>query len=443
MERLDLGRASARLRDRCGEHRGDARGRSRSSARPSWVRCLRARPRASSRRGIPPSAASAAAALYQAVDLVDGDGCPIVPDDRAFDFTGDLSQTPTRIVAARVREARRLPHRLRAEHDQGGAPADGDRTRSISTLAAFDAGLDEVERIYSSCRTSSSRTASSTWAAVSSGARTSRSKTAGSSRSATCAVRGEEIDCTRFAVVPGIVNAHNHSNENWFRGPLRQPPARAVDALFLPGAREPGAIGPGDLRAHAARRPGDDPLRSHLRRRLRLRARGLDRGVDRRGRARLPRSRPARGDRDRHVRPLLRRGGRARPRPGARRPARRFEPEKPPDWPEWETFSRFAVERYHRPEEGISIGLGPSGPAALHRRDAPGLRGACGRARPDHPHPRARNADAGALGDEDVRQDAARASAGARLSRAARQLRARHLADRGGHRPRRARRGRA
>src|SRR5581483_8751490 len=41
---------------------------------------------------------------------------------------------------------------------------------------------------------------------------------------------------------------------------------------------------------------------------------------------------------------------------------RRFLAEKPPGWPEWEAFSRFAVERYHRPDEGISIGLGPSGP---------------------------------------------------------------------------------
>jgi len=29
---------------------------------------------------------------------------------------------------------------------------------------------------------------------------------------------GEKVDCTRFAVVPGMVNAHAHSNENWFRG---------------------------------------------------------------------------------------------------------------------------------------------------------------------------------------------------------------------------------
>src|SRR4051812_48884115 len=32
------------------------------------------------------------------------------------------------------------------------------------------------------------------------------------------ATAGELVDCTRFAVVPGIVNAHNHSAENWFRG---------------------------------------------------------------------------------------------------------------------------------------------------------------------------------------------------------------------------------
>ena len=29
---------------------------------------------------------------------------------------------------------------------------------------------------------------------------------------------GEVVDCGRFAIVPGMVNAHCHSNENWFRG---------------------------------------------------------------------------------------------------------------------------------------------------------------------------------------------------------------------------------
>jgi 5-methylthioadenosine/S-adenosylhomocysteine deaminase len=28
----------------------------------------------------------------------------------------------------------------------------------------------------------------------------------------------EVVDCTRLAVVPGAINSHCHSNENWFRG---------------------------------------------------------------------------------------------------------------------------------------------------------------------------------------------------------------------------------
>jgi len=40
----------------------------------------------------------------------------------------------------------------------------------------------------------------------------------------------------------------------------------------------------------------------------------------------------------------------------------RLERERPPAWSEWERFARSAVDRFHRPEEGISIGLAPSGP---------------------------------------------------------------------------------
>jgi cytosine/adenosine deaminase-related metal-dependent hydrolase len=40
----------------------------------------------------------------------------------------------------------------------------------------------------------------------------------------------------------------------------------------------------------------------------------------------------------------------------------RLEREKPPAWPEWEAFVRGAVERFHRPDEGISICPAPSGP---------------------------------------------------------------------------------
>src|SRR5204863_6790150 len=58
----------------------------------------------------------------------------------------------------------------------------------------------------------------------------------------------EVVDCSRFAVVPGIVNAHNHSNENFFRGqwdnlplepwmlfsyPALAAPAQSPDEIYL------------------------------------------------------------------------------------------------------------------------------------------------------------------------------------------------------------------
>jgi taurine---2-oxoglutarate transaminase len=86
--------------------------------------------------------------LYQAVDLVRGDGTPIVPDDRSFDFTGDLSQAPTRIIA---RESAKhgvyltgfVPNTIKVTPPLTVTPDEVDLT-----LEAFDAGLDEVERIH-------------------------------------------------------------------------------------------------------------------------------------------------------------------------------------------------------------------------------------------------------------------------------------------------------
>ena len=97
-------------------------------------------------------------------------------------------------------------------------------------------------------------------------------------------------------------------------------------------------------------------------RRLPLRAAGLHRGVARGRRLRLPRPRPARADRARDGRSRLPRDGRAR------RGARRTGPDRPARarqaaaWAEWEAFTRRAVERFHRPDEGISICPAPSGP---------------------------------------------------------------------------------
>ena len=58
----------------------------------------------------------------------------------------------------------------------------------------------------------------------------------------------EVVDCSRFLVVPGMINAHNHSNENWFRGmwdnlplepwmlfsyPALAAPAQTPDEIYL------------------------------------------------------------------------------------------------------------------------------------------------------------------------------------------------------------------
>jgi cytosine/adenosine deaminase-related metal-dependent hydrolase len=40
----------------------------------------------------------------------------------------------------------------------------------------------------------------------------------------------------------------------------------------------------------------------------------------------------------------------------------RIERDRPPAWDEWESFTRHAVERFHRPDEGITICPAPSGP---------------------------------------------------------------------------------
>src|SRR3954449_5332539 len=60
--------------------------------------------------------------------------------------------------------------------------------------------------------------------------------------------RGEVLDCSRFAVVPGMVDAHAHSNENWFRGmwdnlplepwmlfsyPVLAAPAQTADEIYV------------------------------------------------------------------------------------------------------------------------------------------------------------------------------------------------------------------
>src|SRR5207302_8912643 len=173
---------------------------------------------------------------------------------------------------------------------------------------------------------------------------------------------GEVVDCTRFAIVPGMVNSHCHSNENWFRGmwdnlplepwmlfsypALAAPPqsAREIYVRTLIGGIEMVHSGATCVVDFLYELNGftDESLRAIVDayRDLGLRAL-IALGM---------------GDRAYHETVVL------DEQLVDHSLIDRLEQDKPPSWQEWEDFARLAVERYHRPEEGISIGLGPSGP---------------------------------------------------------------------------------
>jgi cytosine/adenosine deaminase-related metal-dependent hydrolase len=179
---------------------------------------------------------------------------------------------------------------------------------------------------------------------------------------ATAPSGAERVDCTRFLVVPGMVNAHNHSNENWFRGmwdnlplepwmlfsyPALAAPAQSPDEIYLRtvlGAIEQLRSGATCVVDFLYELDGftDETLDAVVRayRDVGLRAL-IALGI---------------GDRAYHETVVLDQGL------VSAELVARLERDKPPSWEEWERFVRGAVERFHRPDEGISIGLGPSGP---------------------------------------------------------------------------------
>jgi 5-methylthioadenosine/S-adenosylhomocysteine deaminase len=172
----------------------------------------------------------------------------------------------------------------------------------------------------------------------------------------------ERVDCTRFAVVPGMVNAHCHSNENWFRGlwdnlplepwmlfsyPVLAAPHQSPDEIYvrtLLGGIEMIRSGATCVVDFLYELQGftDDSLAAVVRayRDLGLRAL-IALGM---------------GDRAYHETVVL---------DAALVPRElidRIEREQPPAWAAWEAFTRQAVERFHRPDEGIAICPAPSGP---------------------------------------------------------------------------------
>jgi 5-methylthioadenosine/S-adenosylhomocysteine deaminase len=173
---------------------------------------------------------------------------------------------------------------------------------------------------------------------------------------------GEVVDCTRFAVVPGMVNAHCHSNENWFRGMWDNLPLEPWMLFSYPALAAP----PQSAREIYVRtllggiemvRSGATCVVDFLYELNGFTEESLRAIVD--------------AYRDLGLRALIALGMSDRAYHETvvldehlvqRSLVDRLEQEKPPSWAEWEEFARLAVERYHRPDEGISIGLGPSGP---------------------------------------------------------------------------------
>jgi 5-methylthioadenosine/S-adenosylhomocysteine deaminase len=172
----------------------------------------------------------------------------------------------------------------------------------------------------------------------------------------------ERVDCSRYLVVPGMINAHNHSNENWFRGmwdnlplepwmlfsyPVLAAPSQSPDEIYLRtlvGAVEQLRSGATCVVDFLYELDGftDESLEAVTRayRDVGLRAM-IALGI---------------ADRAYHETVVL------DEELVSRELIERLERDKPPSWDEWEQFVRGAVARFHRPDEGISICPAPSGP---------------------------------------------------------------------------------
>ncbi len=176
------------------------------------------------------------------------------------------------------------------------------------------------------------------------------------------AENSEVIDCTEFVVTPGIVDAHYHSNDNFDRGRwenlplepwmlfsypcLAAPPltAREIYVRTLLGGLELVRSGTTCVVDFLYELAGftDESLEAVV---MAYRDLGL-RAVVALGMSDLAFHETTVMDLA-LVQPAL---------------LARLDRDRPPAWDEWEPFVRRSVERFHRPDEGISIALAPSGP---------------------------------------------------------------------------------
>ena len=168
----------------------------------------------------------------------------------------------------------------------------------------------------------------------------------------------ELLDCTRFAVVPGMVNAHAHSNENWFRGLWDNLPLEPWMLFSYPVLAAPAQT-------------GDEIYLRTLLGGIELLRSGATTVVDFLYDTEEALEPVVRAYRDLGLRALIAIGMSDRAYHEtvvldealvSRGLIERLEREKPPSWDEWSDVTRRAVERFHRPDDGISICPAPSGP---------------------------------------------------------------------------------
>jgi 5-methylthioadenosine/S-adenosylhomocysteine deaminase len=172
----------------------------------------------------------------------------------------------------------------------------------------------------------------------------------------------EVVDCGRLAVVPGAINAHSHSNENWFRGMWDNLPLEPWMLFSYPVLAAPTQA-PREIYVRTLL-GGIEMLRSGA-------TCAVDFLYELQGLTEESLAAVVQAYRDLGLRVLvaLAIADRAYHETVVLDaklvdPAliARLEREKPPSWPESEAFVRRAVERFHRPDEGVSICPAPSGP---------------------------------------------------------------------------------
>jgi 5-methylthioadenosine/S-adenosylhomocysteine deaminase len=172
----------------------------------------------------------------------------------------------------------------------------------------------------------------------------------------------EVVDCGRLAIVPGMINAHCHSNENWFRGRWDNLPLEPWMLFSYPKLAGPDQS------------PREIYLRT-LNGGLEMVRSGTTSVVDflyeMKGFSDESLAAVVSAYRDLGLRALIVLGMSDRAfQETVVLDERLVDPDllariaddPPPTWDECEAFARAAVSRYHRPDEGISVGLAPSGP---------------------------------------------------------------------------------